>query len=260
MVVKTDINQTLLQISKKYVTEELSNKLASVWDSISIVLGGSVAYGEGDEHSDIDMFIVSANEAIKTILPISAEYEGKNVGVEFGYTWTQLDSYLKSPPADAEFIFWSVQNTVILHDPSGKFQGIQNAINGYFPEAVWKKFILKRWSSVFYCSKNGVRKALKREEFITAQIWKGKLLQAMMELVFLLNRQYIPPVKWMHRKFVGLPLLSADVETHLRRIIEIVHINEMDVEGQAIWDFFNTYIKENNLLPTEMADRPWLYA
>ena len=43
----------------------------------------------------------------------------------------------------------------------------------------------------------------------------------MMELTFLLNRQYIPPIKWIHRKFVELPLLSKEIEVRLQKIIEI---------------------------------------
>lgn len=64
------------------------------------------------------------------------------------------------------------------------------------------------------------------------------------------------PVKRTHRKFVGLPLLSKEIETCTQKIVEINNYEDIEQEGQLIWNLFYTFIKENNVLPAEMVDKP----
>jgi predicted nucleotidyltransferase len=252
-----DIGKQLIQLSHKYINEKLSKSLSDVWDDVGITLGGSVAYGEADEFSDIDLFVNSDND-LGDLLPINELYEGKDINVDTGYSWNQLEGYLESLPEDAESFFWGVQNALVLYDPNGRFQRIKEKIDQYLPDEIWQRKVLNRWDLV-YSSITSVKKALKREEQVIAQVWKGKLLQNMMELTFLLNRQYIPPIKWIHRKFVELPLLSKEIEVRLQKIIEINNYEDMKKEGQLVWNLFHTFIKENNVLPAEMVDKPWLY-
>lgn len=247
----------LIELCRNYVTEDLYKQLLENWNDISVILGGSVSYGEADEFSDLDLFVI-ASENINT-LPIDAQFNGKDIKVEGGYTWTQLEDFVRITPDDAETKFWGIQKAVLIHDPKDRYKKIQEKVNNYLPEDFWKQRVLKKWFSVFYCSRNGVRKALTRNDFITAGIWKGRLLEAIMELTFLINRQYIPPTKWLYKKFIELPILAKEVEPHLKAILEVQNIKEIEKEGKFIWDTYNTYLKENDLLSSEVADKPWQF-
>lgn len=251
------LGDELTELCRTFVTKDLSKQLEKYWNDISVILGGSVSYGEADKLSDLDLFVV-AEESID-ILPIDAKFNGKDIRVEGGYTWSQLDRFVHITPDDAETKFWGIQKAVILHDPKDRYKKIQEKVNNYLPEDFWKQRILKKWFSVFYCSRNGVRKALTRNDVITTGIWKGKLLEAIMELTFLLNRQYIPPTKWLYKKFIELPILANEVGLHLMKVLDVHNIEKFEEEGRFIWDTYNMYLKENTLLSTEMADKPWQF-
>jgi predicted nucleotidyltransferase len=239
------------------VTEDLSKQLNEYWNGIGVILGGSVSYGEVDEFSDLDLFVIAPEKI--DVLPIVAQFNNKDIRVEGGYTWSQLEEFIRIIPADAENRFYGIQKAIILHDYNNKYLKIQEKIGEYLPGSIWKERILHKWFSVFYCSRNGVRKALTRSDVIAAGIWKGKLVEAVLELTFLLNRQYIPPTKWLYKKFGELPILSKEIDPHIKIILEVDGAEEMEIEGKFIWKTYNTYIKENDILSAEMADKPWQF-
>jgi len=258
-MVSDNLTQEFVRISQRYVNEELSQILSEVWNKISIILGGSICFGGADKFSDIDLFVIASGDELKKSLPINTQYENKRMGVDTGYSWQEMEGYLKSPPTDAESLFGTIQKAIILHDPDNRYKVIQEKINQYLPDDFWKKKLLKKWFDVFYTSDNGVLKALKREDPITTQIWKGELLQAIMELTFLLNRQYIPSKKWLYLNFCELPVLAKELEAYLKKIIEITNAEDMAATSRAIWDIFNLFIKEKKLLPPEVVDKPWKF-
>lgn len=258
-MVNKELKEEYIQISQQYVDEELSKKLSSMWDKISVVLGGSICFGGVDEFSDIDLFVSSSGDEIKKFLPITTEYAGKKLVVEIGYSWDEVQGFFENLPTNAESIFGGIQKAIILHDPSNRYRKIQERVNQYLPDDFWKNKILTKWFGVFYTSNNGVVKALKRNDSVTVQIWKGELLQDIMELTFLLNRQYLPSKKWLYLNFCELPVLSEELESHLKKVIKVENVQDMEEESKAVWGIINTFIKENKILSPEMADKPWKF-
>ncbi|EKD99806.1 MAG: hypothetical protein ACD_22C00171G0002 [uncultured bacterium] len=251
----TDLNQEYILLSKKYVSEELSKKLSAVWDKVSIFIYGSVSYGLADGFSNANIEVIYPDNEFTETKSFFVRENKKEIKVDFS-PWSKYEGYITKPLQNAEYEYWVVQKAIILHDPSGRFHSIQGKINDYFPDNVWRDKIFGRWFDVAF---NWVKKALERNDGITTQVCKGKMVQAMLELTFLLNRQYIPPVKWLHGKFLELPILSKEIEPHLNKILEIEKAEDMETENQAIRDLIGGYIKEKELLPQDKTDKPWMY-
>lgn len=258
-MVNANLTQELIQLSQQYVDAELSQILSTVWDKVSVVLGGSICFGGADKFSDLDLFVIASTGELKKLLPVSTQYKNQRLGVEIGYSWDEIDGYLNTLPANADSLFGEIQHSITLHDPGNRYKTVQERLNQYLPDDFWKAKLLKKLFGIFYTSENGLLKALKRNDPITAQIWEGELMQNIMELTFLLNREYVPSKKWLHLNFLKLPLLSGELEPYLKKIIEVSDIEEMERINKAVWDLFNQYIKEKNLLPTEVADKPWKF-
>jgi len=221
-----NLTQELIRLSQKYVREVLSQKYAAIWDKTCVYLYGSVSYGEADESSNANLQVISSDEELNRNQPFFVQYEGRQIMVMFGYSWSQAEKYLIGLPVDDEAGLYGIHQAIVLHDPAGRFKKIQEKVNHYYPDKTWKDKLFKKWLSYFY-ARSGLKNSLIRNESIVVQIYKGKLLQEIMELTFILNRQYFPFAKWLHRKFLGLPLLSKEIEPHLHRIVEENKVDDL---------------------------------
>jgi len=249
------VNNDLVQVSKKFVAEELQKKFGDIWNEICVFIYGSVSYGLADNFSNINLEVILPDNKFSKINSIITKKGGKEIKIDFS-RWSKYEEYFSTFPKNCVSSFWTIEKSIVLHDPSGRFQNIKEKVNKYFPEDIWKDKIFEKW---FQVSFNGIKKALERNEIITAQIDKGKMIQAVMELVFLLNRQYLPPIKWLHRLFLNLPHLSKEIEPHLNLILEIQDPDEFEKENRLVNEIIGRYLKSNNLLSNEKIEKPWMF-
>ena len=136
------------------------------------------------------------------------------VGVfKIGGFYRELIGMEGIPTTENEWLFLedyqlaSATNGKVFRDDTGEFSAIRNGLLQYYPEEVRVKKIVKTAALMAQSGQYNYNRMLKRGEKVTAQITLSKFMEYTMEMVYLLNRQYAPFYKWMHRGLDELPIL-----------------------------------------------------
>ncbi len=137
-----------------------------------------------------------------------------------GLSLTSLDAYLNQtiginhpPESYADWLgvpeedILHIVNGELWHDPSGRFSAIRTTFNDYYPEPVRLRRIA-HWCR--YSSGMGtyaLKRAILRDNDYFATVAFGKSLRWLVQIAFMLDKQYYPYDKWIMAFFEKLPRL-----------------------------------------------------
>ena len=121
-----------------------------------------------------------------------------------------------------------VTNGKVFTDPLGEFTAFRNKLKEFYPEDVRLKKIASRCMTIAQSGQYNYMRCVKREEYVAAQWAEAKFVSDTISMVFLLNKQYRPFFKWMHRAMKSLPILGETVHQALGNLVTIY---EEDLEG-----------------------------
>ena len=99
-------------------------------------------------------------------------------------------------------------NGKVFEDRLGKFSEIRDGLLQYYPKEVWIRRLVQSMAKAAQAGQYNYARAMKRGERITAEIALTEFIRESMQIVYLLNRQYAPYDKWMHRGMKELPIGS----------------------------------------------------
>jgi len=102
-------------------------------------------------------------------------------------------------------------NGKVFTDPLGEFTGFREELKSFYPEDVRLKKIAARCMSIAQLGQYNFMRCIRREEFVAARYVEAQFSAQVISLIFLLNRQYMPFYKWMHRAMKELPILGEVV-------------------------------------------------
>jgi hypothetical protein len=105
-------------------------------------------------------------------------------------------------------------NGKVFTDPLGEFSRFRDALASFYPEDIRLKKIAARCMSIAQSGQYNYSRCIQRNEAVAAQQAEAIFASQTISLVFLLNRQYAPFYKWMHRAMKELPILG-EVTHHL---------------------------------------------
>ena len=134
--------------------------------------------------------------------------------VSFYKTYTGLDHV---PQNNREWLSIPEQslavctNGKIFHDPSGKFSLWRKALKSFYPNDVRLKKIASRCLTVAQYGQYNYQRSIQRSESVAAQYALSKFCSDLISLVFLINREYMPFYKWMHKAVKRLPLMGKKI-------------------------------------------------
>jgi hypothetical protein len=117
----------------------------------------------------------------------------------------------------AEHKLFELHAGEVWHDPAHLLGDLRER-TAYFPEMVWRKRMAFWWEGLFFAD-NFVRSAA-RGDRVAEQLYLAWALFCLLRLTFMLNRQYAPYRKWLHRAFLELPLLGAEIDPLLTTMME----------------------------------------
>ncbi|MGN1014762.1 MAG: DUF4037 domain-containing protein, partial [Butyricicoccus sp.] len=103
-------------------------------------------------------------------------------------------------------------NGAVFADPLGEFSAIRNRLQQGYPDDVRIKKIVARAAVMAQAGQYNYPRCRRRGESVAAQLALAEFMKAAMSMVYLLNRQYAPYYKWMHRGLQGLPKLPRVAE------------------------------------------------
>jgi len=279
---------TGLELAEKYFNQYglsmINDKFGIYKDRIAagLVGDGSECYGYDDEYSmDHDWgpsFCLWLNKsdykAVGRIL--QAEYEklpktfdgygpravsswGENrVGaLETGAFYQNFIGLDQLPNCLDEWLFIpenalaACTNGKVFYDPLGEFTRFRNGLKGFYPEDVRLKKIASRCMTVAQFGQYNFARCVKRKEYVAAQYAETKFCADVISLTFLLNREYTPFFKWMHRAVRLLPVLGEFI---YKRTQEMVIINDYRRKSSLIEEICSGIVKE--LRKRGLSDAP----
>ena len=98
----------------------------------------------------------------------------------------------------------------VYHDGVGKLTELRQHF-AYFPDDVWRYRLAYQWQSLGW-DIDLIGICAHRGDTLSCRVATARSVERIVGLVFLLNRVYRPGyLKWLHRQFLRLPCLAAEV-------------------------------------------------
>lgn len=102
-------------------------------------------------------------------------------------------------------------NGIVFADPSGEFTAFRESLQQFYPEDIRLKKIACRCMLMAQSGQYNFMRCAKRGELVAANCAEAEFINTAISMVFLLNKQYKPFYKWMHRALLKLPILGVVV-------------------------------------------------
>ena len=99
-------------------------------------------------------------------------------------------------------------NGRVFADPAGEFTAFREKLKQFYPEDIRLKKIACRCMMMAQSGQYNFMRCVRHGEFVAAQCAEAEFINTAVSMLFLLNKQYKPFYKWMHRALRNLPLLG----------------------------------------------------
>lgn len=123
-------------------------------------------------------------------------------------------------------------NGRVFTDPVGEFTAFRNRLKAFYPEDIRLKKIASRCMTMAQSGQYNYMRCVKRGEYVAAQWAESQFIGDTISMAFLLNSEYRPFYKWMHRAMKELPLLGDALH---RIISDLVTAHEADT-GERLFE------------------------
>ena len=154
--------------------------------------------------------------------PLAQKRYGVLETARFFTQFTGLDhvpATLREWRAIPESFLATATNGQVFHDPLGEFTSIRNGLKAFYPEDVRLKKIAARCMTIGQSGQYNYFRCMRRREHVAAYYALAQFTDAVISLVFLLNRAYKPFYKWMHRALASLPVLGGEIHELLDQMV-----------------------------------------
>jgi hypothetical protein len=132
-------------------------------------------------------------------------------------------------------------NGRVFIDPLGEFSAFRRRLMEFYPEDVRLKKIASRCMTISQAGQYNYLRCVRRQEYVAAHWNEAKFISDLISLVFLLlNRQYRPFPKWMHRSMQNLVILGGVLYDLL---LQLVILSERTI-GQALYERKSSLMEE----------------
>ena len=153
----------------------------------------------------------------------TSEY-GARVGIEtIGGFYRSLIGFATAPSELMEWLrvpeenFAMAVNGEVFIDETGEFTRTRERLLEFYPEPLRLKRISSSCMTIAQSGQYNFARCMKRGDIVAARSALVMWSDAIIRLVFLLNRRYRPYYKWRFRMMEGLPLLGAALSDELLR-------------------------------------------
>ncbi len=151
-------------------------------------------------------------------------------------------------------------NGEVFTDPSGVFTGIRRQLLGFYPEDIRLKKIAARCVTAAQAGQYNLPRMMSRYQYTTVNVCRARFTEAVISMVFLLHRRYMPFYKWADRAMAELSPLGAVISTTLEQLNCLSplekSVDDFMLLVEDICQRMANALVEQGLSDT---DNPWLY-
>jgi predicted nucleotidyltransferase len=215
------------------VASELTSKLSSCDGVVGIVFVGGLVRGFVDRYSDLDVFVLASGrgDQLRKKLYTTSSLVARQFNVDIDMEVHNVEDFKRR--AWSEIERWEFSKAQIAFDPHAVLKRILEE-KLKLPEDYWvRRIVVSAEYLKWYCCPP------KEEVGIIAESWisRGDLLSAhyclnysvdlMLNLIFALNKEHLPPPKWRLFCAYGLEWLP---ENYRRCIKDTMKTSELSAE------------------------------
>ena len=184
----------------------------------------------------------------------SAWGRGRNGAFEIGRFYKQFIGFDHPPQTLTEWRtipeanLATATNGQVFTDPLGEFTAFRKQLLDFYPENIRLKKIASRCMTIAQAGQYNYLRCIRRQEYVAAQWHETKFISDLISLIFLLNRQYRPFPKWMHRAMRDLPILGSAFYSPIFNLVTIKEGTSEETmyerKGRLIEEMCQTVIQE----------------
>lgn len=136
-----------------------------------------------------------------------------------------------------EHFLATATNGEIFRDDLGEFSEIRKTLLNYYPEDVRIKKIAARAATMAQSGQYNYSRSMRRGEIVAARLSIDEFIRNTISIVYLLNKQYTPFYKWMHRGMENFHILP-EIRGMLEELINIPIQKELyQVTDPSYWKY-----------------------
>ncbi len=168
---------------------------------------------------------------------------GRSTPPETIYDWISLQ----------ETRLATATNGAVFEESGGGFVEQRQAYLSYFPEDVRKKKLAARLKKMAQMGQYNYARCMQRGEIVAAEMALSEFIQNTCSCVYLLNKSYMPYLKWMCRGMKSLSRLSGMADTLERLVLLSPGRDKWDLEHPEKYRFSLNFEDEKVVLIEEAA-------
>ena len=248
----------------------IRERYPDIFDEMTFYIHGSVGLGIDDEFSDVEACIHIPDELWKKrggylqidldkiLLETNLWQQGGSIICVHPLSWMINGDVEKIISGEAD-IPWSelsfetlfnMQNDPIWHDPKDRYGKLcRMTAPNEMPEIMWKKALLEKINNFVSDGIQEIHRCINRRHYLDAYIPFGDAVKALLEIGFMVCRQYYPYRKHLSWAFDRLPSPIAELGSDFDLLAVSMDWQERLNIMEAIYNFFRDYIISHNLLP-----------
>ncbi|MCL2772912.1 MAG: DUF4037 domain-containing protein, partial [Oscillospiraceae bacterium] len=252
------------------IMPSIREKYSDIMPEMTFYIHGSVGLGIDDELSDVEAIIHLPDDlwkkrggylqidldkllletnlwsqpcSIICVHPLSWMINGdveKIISGEADIPWSELSF---------ETLF-NMQNDPIWHDPKDRYVKLRRmTAPENMPEIMWKKALLEKIRTFVSDGMQEIHRCIDRKHYLDAYIPFGDAVKALLEIGFMVCRQYYPYRKHLSWAFNRLPSPISDLKPSFDLLSVAENWQERISIMETIYNFYRDYIISNSLLP-----------
>ena len=251
----------------------IREKYTDIMDEMSFYIHGSVGLGIDDEFSDVEAIIHLPDDIWKKrggylqidldklLLETNLWSQPCSIICVHPLSWminsniSEIEKILSSeidvPWSKLSFeTLFNIQNDPIWHDPKDRYGRLRIITTpNKMPEILWKKALLEKINNFVGGGTQEIHRCIDRRHYLDAYIPFGDAVKALLEMGFMVCRQYYPYQKHLSWAFNRLPSPISDLKSSFDFLSVSANWQERLRIMETIYNFYRDYIISNNLLP-----------
>ena len=147
---------------------------------------------------------------------------------------------------DSLFGLFVLHNQPVWHDPLGRVKKLRKlTAPAQMPEILWKKALLEKIQAFVSDGMHETHRCVNRKHFLDAHIPLGDAVKALLEIGFVVCRQYYPYRKHLSWAFSRLPSPVSDLKSSFDSLSVAADWQERLSIMETIYNFYRDYIISN---------------